>query len=116
MVAADILPEAAVTNTDFQTRLAALRDHVAETPRQMRAAFAADPARFAALSVSDGDLLIDFSKCAVTERTLALLEELALAAGLPERRDAMFSGQKINVTENRRPRPGHGRSGAGAVA
>jgi glucose-6-phosphate isomerase len=101
MVAADILPEAAVTNTDFQTRLAALRDHVAETPRQMRAAFAADPARFAALSVSDGDLLIDFSKCAVTERTLALLEELALAAGLPERRDAMFSGQKINVTENR---------------
>src|SRR5690606_15398998 len=44
---------------------------------------------------------LDFSKCAVSEETLELLGNMATAAGLDERREAMFSGARINVTENR---------------
>ena len=85
----------------FQARLAALKNHRAETPRDMRAAFADDPGRFAKFSLVDGDLLLDWSKCAVTEKTMELLARAAEAAGVENRRDAMFSGEKINITENR---------------
>ena len=85
----------------FQARLAALKDHRAETPRDMRAAFADDPGRFEKFSLVDGDLLLDWSKCAVTEKTMELLASAAEAAGVENRRDAMFSGEKINITENR---------------
>ena len=85
----------------FQARLAALRNHHAETPRDMRAAFAGDPGRFQKFSLTDGDLLLDWSKCAVTETTMKLLAEAAEAAGVAKRRDAMFAGEKINITENR---------------
>ena len=67
----------------------------------MRAAFATDPDRFAKLSASDGDLLIDWSKCAVDTTTMELLEALARSAQLAARRDAMFAGKKINITEDR---------------
>ena len=50
---------------------------------------------------SAGDLLLDWSKCAVTSETMALLDELAEAADVEGRRDAMFAGEKINITENR---------------
>jgi glucose-6-phosphate isomerase len=67
----------------------------------MRAAFAADAGRFDRFSARLDDLLLDFSKCAVTDETLELLHELARAAKLEERRDAMFAGERINSTENR---------------
>ena len=67
----------------------------------MRAAFAADPERFARFSASSDDLLFDWSKCAVSDETMRLLQDLAVAAGVPQRRDAMFAGEKINITENR---------------
>src|SRR5690606_8406210 len=67
----------------------------------MRAAFADDPGRFAKFSIADGDLLLDWSKCAVTEKTMELLAAAARAAGVEKRRAAMFSGEKINITENR---------------
>jgi glucose-6-phosphate isomerase len=67
----------------------------------MRGVFAADPARFSRFSASDGDLLLDWSKCAVDARTMELLEELAKAADVEGRRAAMFSGKHINVTEDR---------------
>ncbi|HEV7912356.1 MAG TPA: glucose-6-phosphate isomerase [Albitalea sp.] len=67
----------------------------------MREAFAADPKRFETFSASDGDLLLDWSKCAVDQRTMELLEKLAGAADLEGRRAAMFSGKKINITEDR---------------
>ncbi|MES0119864.1 glucose-6-phosphate isomerase [Mesorhizobium sp. C277A] len=67
----------------------------------MREAFAADPKRFETFSASDGDLLLDWSKCAVDQRTMELLEKLAAAADLEGRRAAMFSGKKINITEDR---------------
>jgi glucose-6-phosphate isomerase len=48
-----------------------------------------------------GDLLLDWSKCAVSEETMRLLAEFALAAGVEQRRDAMLNGEKINITEHR---------------
>ena len=90
-----------MAENSFQVRLAALKNHLAEAPKDMRAAFAADPERFAKFSAVDGDLLLDWSKCAVTEKTMELLAAAAQAAGVEKRRDAMFAGEKINITENR---------------
>lgn len=67
----------------------------------MRQAFAADPQRFEKFSATDGDLLLDWSKCAVDAVTMDLLEKLAKAADLESRRAAMFAGKKINLTEDR---------------
>ena len=67
----------------------------------IRAAFAADPDRFRRYSVSLDDLLMDFSKTAVNEEVVALLERLAETAGVAEKREAMFSGEAINFTEDR---------------
>ena len=54
-----------------------------------------------AFSIALDDLLLDFSKCVVTVETTALLENLARAARVEERRAAMFAGEKINATEER---------------
>ncbi|RWE43648.1 MAG: glucose-6-phosphate isomerase [Mesorhizobium sp.] len=85
----------------FQKQLAALRDHRAAASGDMRQVFAADPQRFKTFSATDGDLLLDWSKCAVDAATMDLLEKLAAAADLEGRRAAMFAGKKINVTEDR---------------
>jgi len=90
-----------VTDAPLHSALTALRDDQADTPKNMREAFKADPQRFTKFSLTDGDLLFDWSKCAVTADTMTLLDKLAHAARLPERRDGMFSGKKINVTEGR---------------
>lgn len=87
--------------TAFDKQLASLRAHRAATPMNMREAFAADPDRFERFSALDGDLLLDWSKCAVDDRTMELLEGLAKAADLEGRRAAMFSGEHINITEDR---------------
>ncbi|MFZ2102530.1 MAG: glucose-6-phosphate isomerase, partial [Oricola sp.] len=82
--------------------VAALTRH-AETnaPKDMRAAFANDPDRFARHSARLDDMLLDWSKCGVDEEALALLEDLAAACDVTGRRDAMFAGEKINTTEGR---------------
>ena len=67
----------------------------------MRELFAADPQRFERFSLRLGDILYDYSKNRVTETTMALLMELAHASGLSDMIEAMFTGQKINLTENR---------------
>ena len=85
----------------FQTSLAALKSHRGDVPGDMRAAFASDPGRFATFSLQQGDLLLDWSKCAVTEKTMELLAAAAAVAGVEKRRDAMFAGEKINITEHR---------------
>ncbi len=87
--------------TAFDKQLAALRAHRAATPMNMREAFAADPDRFKRFSALDGDMLLDWSKCAVDEETMKLLEGLARAADLEPRRAAMFAGKHINITEDR---------------
>ncbi|MER8428728.1 glucose-6-phosphate isomerase [Mesorhizobium caraganae] len=88
-------------HSSFDKQLVALRAARAAASGTMREAFAADPKRFETFSASDGDLLLDWSKCAVDQRTMELLEKLAGAADLEGRRAAMFSGKKINITEDR---------------
>ncbi|MBZ9992364.1 glucose-6-phosphate isomerase [Mesorhizobium sp. BH1-1-4] len=90
-----------VDQSAFQKQLAALRDHRAAAPGDMRQAFAADPQRFKTFSVTDDDMLLDWSKCAVDAVTMDLLEKLAAAADLEGRRAALFAGKKINITEDR---------------
>lgn len=60
-----------------------------------------DDARFDDFSVRQGDMLLDYSKTNIDTDSLNLLVELAQEAGVETRRDAMFSGEHINVTENR---------------
>ena len=63
--------------------------------------FAQDPARFSDFSLQLDDLLFDFSKTTLTTQARALLIALAEKAGLAAWRDAMFSGQRINISEQR---------------
>lgn len=67
----------------------------------LRELFSDDPGRAERLRLEVGDLAVDFSKHLVTDETLALLLELAKTRGVEQLRDAMFAGEKINVTENR---------------
>ncbi|MFI1206251.1 glucose-6-phosphate isomerase [Streptomyces sp. NPDC020802] len=81
----------------------ALEDHRAGPllhPR-LRELFATDPERAGRYTVRVGDLLIDYSKHLITDETLALLQELATATDVFGLRDAMFRGERINVTEQR---------------
>ena len=67
----------------------------------MRDLFAADPGRFQSFSLRWDNFLFDFSKNRITDQTLSLLMDLAKEAGVQQRRDAMFAGERINTTENR---------------
>ncbi|MEU3979026.1 glucose-6-phosphate isomerase [Streptomyces sp. NPDC026672] len=79
----------------------ALADHRAHRQPDLRELFAQDPGRAERYVVRVGDLLIDYSKNLITDETLALLQELAAATGVLGLRDAMFRGERINVTEDR---------------
>ncbi len=79
--------------------LAAHRGEMGEC--HMRELFAADPQRFQKFSLRLDDLLLDYSKNRVNDRTMALLLELAREADLPGWIEKMFRGEKINFTENR---------------
>ena len=79
-------------------RLAALRAATSDTP--IAQLFDA-PNRFEHFSLSLGDLLLDASKTSLTEEALAGLYALMRAAGVEARRDAMFAGAHINITEDR---------------
>jgi glucose-6-phosphate isomerase len=81
---------------------AALERHHSEVAEvHLRDLFAADPTRGERLVVEAAGITLDYSKNRVTDETLALLRDLASAAGLRERIDAMFAGEHINVTEDR---------------
>ncbi|MBN1658306.1 MAG: glucose-6-phosphate isomerase [Anaerolineae bacterium] len=80
----------------------ALREHQAEMAKvHMHDLFAADPQRFQRLSLCVGDILFDYSKNRITQETMGLLFALAREAGLADKIEAMFTGQKYNNTENR---------------
>ncbi|MGW4650629.1 glucose-6-phosphate isomerase [Kitasatospora sp. NPDC004289] len=81
------------------TALAKHREEFGQT--HLRELFAADPERGSGYALAVGDLLVDYSKQLVNDRTLELLRELAGATGVAELRDAMFRGEKINTTEDR---------------
>ena len=80
----------------------ALEDHY-DTMRglHLRNLFANDPARGARMIAEAVGVYLDYSKNRISDETLKLLIELAEQSGLRERIDAMFRGEKINVTENR---------------
>ena len=67
----------------------------------LRQLFADDPDRGRRLTLEAAGLFLDYSKNRVTDETLKLLLQLAQEAGLRQHIDAMFRGDKINVTENR---------------
>jgi glucose-6-phosphate isomerase len=68
----------------------------------LRDLFAADPTRGERLTVEAAGLYLDYSKNRITDETVRLLVQLANESGLRERIDAMFRGDRINVSENRR--------------
>jgi glucose-6-phosphate isomerase len=80
----------------------ALEAHHREmAPVHMRDLFKQDPRRFDKFSLHFDDILLDFSKNRITEQTLKLLRELARQADVPGWTEKMFTGQKINTTEDR---------------
>src|SRR6202161_3311438 len=80
----------------------ALERHYAEISGQhLRDLFAADPQRGERLTAEAVGIYLDYSKNRVTDETMRLLTELAEESGVAERRDAMFRGEHINVSENR---------------
>ncbi|WP_414506765.1 glucose-6-phosphate isomerase [Streptomyces sp. NEAU-L66] len=81
------------------TALGKHREQLAEV--HLRELFERDPARAERYTLQVGDLHLDYSKHLVTDETLGLLRELAAATGVAELRDAMFRGEKINITERR---------------
>jgi glucose-6-phosphate isomerase len=81
------------------TALTAHRGKIA--PTHLRQLFAADPGRGERLTADAAGVFLDYSKNRITEDTLKLLVQLADECGLRDRIDAMFRGDRINVTENR---------------
>jgi glucose-6-phosphate isomerase len=96
----------AMTKGSFSIRshpaFSALVEHHAEIEgAHLRDLFASDPDRGTRLTADAAGLHLDYSKNRVTDETIGLLIQLADQAGVAARRDAMFAGERINVTENR---------------
>ncbi len=75
--------------------------HAALRDVHLRDLFAEDPTRGERLAAEGAGLYLDYSKNRVTDETIRLLLQLAEESGLAERTDAMFRGDRINVSENR---------------
>ena len=88
-----------ITDTSEWQALVAHFEHLRDA--ELRDLFAADRQRGTRLAVDAEGIYFDFSKHRVTVETMALLVAVAERAGLRERIDAMFRGDKINVTEGR---------------
>ncbi len=85
-----------------RTAWTALDSHYKKISKtHLRDLFAEDPTRGERMAVDAVGLYFDYSKNRVTDETLGLLLKLANKAGLKERIEAMFRGEKINITENR---------------
>ncbi|ANJ06917.1 glucose-6-phosphate isomerase [Streptomyces parvulus] len=85
--------------TPAWTELAKHREQLGEV--RLCELFAADPRRGTDWSLRVGDLHVDYSKHLATGETLRLLRQLAAATGVFGLRDAMFRGERINITEDR---------------
>ena len=80
----------------------ALAQHHAEIKDvHLRTLFAEDAGRADRFTVEAAGLVLDYSKNRITDRTMPLLLDLARSSGVAERRDAMFAGERINLTEDR---------------
>jgi glucose-6-phosphate isomerase len=94
-----LLPMSGITETPEWRALEAHFEEVRGL--HLRDLFADDPERGSRLTVEAEGVYLDYSKNRVTDETMRLLVDLAHRAGLRERIDAMFRGERINVTENR---------------
>jgi len=92
-------PTTPLTDRPAWTALAKNRDSLKST--HLRQLFAADPERGIRFSVEAAGLFLDYSKNRINGETLCLLLQLAEESGLRERIEAMFRGDKINISENR---------------
>ncbi|QNI08418.1 glucose-6-phosphate isomerase [Mycobacterium kubicae] len=88
-----------ITATPAWDALRRHHDQIGET--HLRQFFDDDPERGRELTVTVGDLYIDYSKHRITRETIGLLVDLARAAELEQHRDAMFAGEHINTSEDR---------------
>ena len=81
----------------------ALQEHHREVMqgKSLRELFATDKDRAGKFSIESGDLLLDYSKHHLDDKTWELLTQLATEADVPGAIDAMFAGEKINATEDR---------------
>ena len=80
----------------------AVANHFAEVrDLHLRQLFADEPDRGDRMTLEVGDIYLDYSKNRITAETMPLLEAVARRAGVTELRDAMFAGEKINITEDR---------------
>jgi glucose-6-phosphate isomerase len=85
-----------------QPSWAALCEHQKNIVSQhMRDMFNSNPNRFEEFSLQFNDLLLDYSKHRITKETLTLLFQIARESNIEQWRDRMFSGEKINITEDR---------------
>jgi glucose-6-phosphate isomerase len=75
--------------------------HEQLAPQHLRELFDADPTRGERLTAHGAGLFLDYSKNRVTDETIELLATLAEQSGVERHRDAMFAGEKINVSEHR---------------
>ncbi|MEY3650949.1 MAG: glucosephosphate isomerase [Pseudomonadota bacterium] len=91
-----------MTNPTHTPAWHTLNEHFKEIfPLQMRDLFAEDPERFNKFSLHFNDFLLDYSKQRITEETMALLFQLARETEVEAWRERMFTGEKINFTEER---------------
>jgi glucose-6-phosphate isomerase len=88
-----------LTETAIWRRLVWHHSEVA--PLQLRDLFDSDPTRGERLTADAAGIYLDYSKHRVTDDTLQLLRRLAMERGLPEKVQAMFRGEPVNVSENR---------------
>jgi glucose-6-phosphate isomerase len=94
-------PATAAPLTELPAWKALTSHYAAIGTKQLRELFAKDPGRGERLTAEAAGVFLDYSKHRVTDETLRLLVRLAEECGLREKIDAMFRGDKINVTENR---------------
>lgn len=93
-----MLQPALTTTASYQ----ALETHALEAEDwKLRGLFAANPTRFPDMTVDAAGLFLDYSKNRLDARTLELLSDLARERGVESQRDAMFAGERINLTEHR---------------
>ncbi|MEW8587004.1 MAG: glucose-6-phosphate isomerase, partial [Candidatus Thiodiazotropha sp.] len=91
-----------MTEIDQTEEWMALANHWAEVePLQMRDLFQQSPERVEQMSIRQCGIMLDYSKNRITGRSMNLLLELAQAVDVDGWRRRMFSGERLNITENR---------------
>ncbi|MCP2015532.1 glucose-6-phosphate isomerase [Deinococcus sp. HSC-46F16] len=97
----DPAPRPVPSRTQLPAWQALAAHHAEIVGLHLRDLFAADPQRGERLTAEGAGLFLDYSKNRVTDETLRLLLDLAREVGVEQRRDAMFAGERLNVTEGR---------------